>query len=144
MAVGAAAPAAKTVALHFLSKQVYIRVSDASGRPLSPNTAGAAGDRLSIASNDYAGNHEHPARQATASDHIVCTLTSANTALCDGAMAIGGSMILGDDFALNFTSTAPATLKVTGGTGTYRHVNGTVVAKTVNSTLTDLTLKISY
>jgi hypothetical protein len=59
---------------------VYSRISDASGHPLSPNSAPAVGDRLSFASNDYAGNHKHHAKQTTASDHIVCTLTSTSTA----------------------------------------------------------------
>ena len=35
------AAAAKTVTLHFFSKQVYTRISDASGHPLSPNAAPA-------------------------------------------------------------------------------------------------------
>lgn len=142
MAVGASAAAAKTVTLHFFSKQVYSRISDASGTPLPSNAAPAAGDRLSFASNDYVGNHKHHAKKATASDHVVCTLTSSSTALCDGVIAIGGSMILGDDFVLNFASNQ-TTLKITGGTGAYQHVHGTIVAKTVSSTNTDLTVKIS-
>jgi hypothetical protein len=140
MAVGASAAAAKTVTLHFFSKQVYSRISDASGHPL--HSAPAVGDRLSNASNDYAGNHKHHAKHPTASDHIVCTLTSISSALCDGTIAIGGSMILGDDFVLNFTSNAPTVVKITGGTGTYRHAHGTIIAKTVGNN-TDLTIKVS-
>ena len=142
MAVGASAAAAKTVTLHFFSKQVYSRISDASGHALPPNSAPAVGDRLSNASNDYAGNHKHHAKHPTASDHIVCTLTSTSSALCDGTIAIGGSMILGDDFVLNFTSNAPTVVTITGGTGTYRHAHGTIIAKTVGNN-TDLTIKVS-
>lgn len=141
--MGASAAAAKTVTLHFFSKQVYSRLSNASGRPLPPNSAPAVGDRFSFASNDYVGNHTHYAKQATASDHVVCTLTStsASSNLCDGTIAIGGSMILGDDFVLNFNSNL-TTLKITGGTGTYRHAHGTIIAKTVGNN-TDLTIKVS-
>jgi len=142
MAVGASAAAAKTVTLHFFSKQVYMRISDASGHPLSPNAAPAVGDRLSFASNDYAGNHKRHAKQATASDHIVCTLTSASSALCDGTIAIGGSLILGDDFVLDFTSNAATAVKITGGTGVYWHAHGTVIAKSVGNN-SDLTIKVS-
>jgi hypothetical protein len=39
-----------------------------------------------------------------------------STALCDGTLAIGGAMILGDDFVLNFNSNI-TTVKITGGTG---------------------------
>lgn len=141
-AVGASAAAAKTTTLHFFSKQVYSRISDASGHPLPPNSAPAVGDRFSFASNDYAGNHKHHAKQATASDHIVCTLTGTSSALCDGTIAIGGSMILGDDFVLNFSSNAATTVKITGGTGVYRHAHGTVIAKPVGNN-TDVTIKVS-
>lgn len=142
MAVGASAAAAKTVTLHFFSKQVYTRISDASGHPVAPNAAPAPGDRLSFASNDYAGNHKRHAKQAIASDHIVCTLTSNSTALCDGTIAAGGSLIMGDDFVLNFNSNAPTTVKITGGTGIYRHAHGTVIAKCVGNN-SDLTIKVS-
>ena len=142
MAVGASAAAAKTVTLHYFSKQVYTRISDAGGHPLSPNSAPAVGDRISSASDDYAGNHKHHAKQATASDHIVCMLTSTSSAVCDGTIAIGGSMILGDDFVLNFTSNAVTTVKITGGTGLYRHAHGTIIAKSAGNN-TDLTIKVS-
>jgi hypothetical protein len=142
MAVGASAAAAKTVTLHFFSKQVYSRISDASGHSLPPRSAPAVGDRLSFASNDYVGNHKHHAKQATASDHVVCTLTSTSSALCDGTVAIGGSMILGDDFVDNFNSSAATTVKITGGTGLYLHAHGTVIAKPVGNN-TDLTIMVS-
>ena len=142
IAASASAAAAKTSTLHFFSKQVYSRISDASGHPAVPPLT--VGDRLSFASNDYAGNHKHHARQATASDHVVCTVTSTitSTALCDGTIAIGGSMIFGDDFVLNFVSNAATTVKITGGTGLYRHAHGTVIIKPVGDN-TDLTIKVS-
>ncbi len=144
VAVGASAAAAKTVTLHFFSKQVYTRVSDANGHPLPPDAGLAVGDRISNGSNDYAGNHKHHAKQAAASDHVVCILTSSSSALCDGTIAIGGSMIFGDDFVLKFTSNV-TTVKVTGGTGAYRHVHGTVIDKPVssNGNNSDITIKIS-
>jgi hypothetical protein len=142
MAASASAAAVKTRTMHFFSKQVYSRISDASGHHALPPLA--VGDRLSFASNDYAGNHKHHARQATASDHIVCTVTSTatSTALCDGTIAIDGSMIIGDDFALNFVSNAATRVKITGGTGLYRHAHGIVVAKPVGDNA-DLTIKLS-
>jgi hypothetical protein len=140
-AVGASAAAAKTVTLHFFSKQVYSRMSDASGKPLSPNSAPAVGDRFSFASDDYVGNHKRHAKLATASDHVVCTIASTSSGLCDGTIAIGGAMIFGDDFVLNFNSNT-TTLKITGGTGRYRRARGTVIAKTVGNN-TDLTVNVS-
>ena len=121
---------------------MYSRISDASGKPLSASSAPAAGDRISFASNDYVGNHKHHAKRATASDHIVCTLTSASTGLCDGTIAVGGAMILGDDFPFDFNSNV-TTVKLTGGTGRYRHAHGTVIAKSVGNN-SDLTIKVSF
>lgn len=143
LAIGASAAVAKRVTMHFFSKGVYTRISDATGKPLPPNSAPAVGDRLSFASNDYVGNHKHHAKHATASDHIGCTLISASSALCDGTIAIAGSMILGDDFVLDLNSTAPTIVKITGGTGRYRHAHGTVIAKPVGNN-TDLTIKVRY
>ena len=140
VAVGVSAAAANAVTLHYFSKQVYQRFSDASGKPLRPPAAPGAGTRFSFASNDYAGNHKHHARRATASDHVVCTLTSPGAALCDGTVAIGGSMIIGDDFVLNFSAKVTK-VKITGGTGVYRHAHGTIIATTVGSN-TDLTVKV--
>ncbi len=140
-AVGASAATAKTVTLHFFSKQVYSRISDASGKPVSPKSAPAVGDRFSFASNDYVGNHKHHARRATASDHVICTLTSSSVGLCDGTIAIGGAMIIGDDFVLNFNSNKITKLKITGGTGRYRNARGTVIAKAAGNN-DDLTIKV--
>ncbi len=141
--IGASAAAAKSVTLHFFSKSVYTRVSNASGNSVSQSSGPAAGDRYSSASNDYVGNHKHHAKLATASDHIVCTLTSSSTSLCDGTIAIGGAMIFGDDFALNFNSSSPTVVKITGGTGIYRHAHGTVIAKSVGKN-SDVTIKVRY
>jgi hypothetical protein len=140
----AAMPAsAKTTTLHFFSKGVYARLSDSSGKVLPSSSRPTVGDRLSVASNDYAGNHKHHAKTATASDRIACTVTGPSTALCDGTFALGGAMLLGDDFVLNFVSNAPTIVKITGGTGRYRHAHGTVVAKTITPNTSDLTIKVT-
>ena len=143
MAAVASAAAAKTISLHFFSKQVYSRISDANGHPLPPNSGLAVGDRISNAFNDYAGNHKHHAKQATASNHVACIVTSSSTFLCDDTIAIGGSMILTDDFVINFLSKGPTTVKITGGTGTHWHARGTVIATTfLGQPGVDLTIEI--
>lgn len=145
MGVGASAAAAKTTTYHFFSKDVYSRISDANGNPVSPNAMPVAGDRFSFASDDYVGNHRHHARRATASDHVVCTIMPNGKGLCDGQISIGGSMILGDDFVLDFSAQGPSVtvLKITGGTGRYRHARGTIVAKSVSQNTTDLTIRVT-
>jgi hypothetical protein len=73
---------------------------------------------------------------------LLYTSTITSSALCDGTIAIGGSMIFGDDFVLNFISSAATTVKITGGTGVYRHARGTIVVKPVGDN-NDLTIKVS-
>jgi hypothetical protein len=136
--------AAKTVALHFFSKQVYFRLSYANGKPLPPTAPQSDAERISIAGNDYAGDDKQHAKQATASDHFVCIpRNSTPGALCDATFAIGGSMILADDFVFSFCCPPPPqTFKITGGTGLYVHAHGTVIAKAVGKG-TDFTIKVS-
>ena len=79
----------------------------------------------------------------TASDHVVCIVTSLSSGLCDGTFAVGGSLILGDDFVLHFTSNSPTVVKITGGTGRYRHAHGTVTVKSVSNHTNNVTIKVS-
>jgi hypothetical protein len=126
-----AAPAvANSTTLHFFSKQVYSKFTGPTGKPLPPHTAPAPGDRVTFASDDYVGTGKHHAKRPTASDREDCTLTSPTAAICDGAIAIGGSMLFADNFTLNFSAKV-TTVKITGGTGRYRHAHGTVVATTL-------------
>jgi hypothetical protein len=141
-AVATPAAAANAVTMHFFAKQVYFRGSDASGKQKPPNAMPVVGDRLSFADNYYAGNHKHHATKATASDHVDCTVTTTSTALCDGTIAIGGSMIIGDDFVINFNSNI-TTVKIAGGTGRYRRAHGTVTNKSVSNNTSDITIKLS-
>jgi hypothetical protein len=151
-AVGATAVTAKTVTRHFVtthffSKRAYTRISDASGRKLSSNFVPAVGDRVSWANNDYSGDHNHHAKKATASDETVCTVMSSSGALCDGIFAIGGSMIIADDYVLRRPSKklTNITIKITGGTGRYQGARGTISGIAVGNSLyaTDLTINVS-
>jgi hypothetical protein len=81
--------------------------------------------------HDYVGNHTHHAKTWTASDHIRCvfqtvpsTPTGTATAVCDGQIAIGGSMLLADHVTATM-SNASTNVPITGGTGAYRGYHGT-------------------
>ena len=138
-----AAPAsAKTTTYHYFSHQVYSQGYDANGRPLSQNAQPSLGAVFSSGSDDYVGNHTHHARTATASDHIVCTITSnPMIGRCYGQIAIGGAMIFGDNFTLNFGSPDATVIKITGGTGRFRRARGTITAQSVGND-TDLTVTV--
>lgn len=143
MAVGASAVAAKTVSVHLFAKRVYSRSSDPNGHPLPPHSGLAVSDRISTAFDDYSGNRLHHLKQVTASTHVMCVVRSGTTFLCDETTAIGGSMILGDDVVINLVAKGPTTFKITGGTGTYQHARGIVIARSVlGEPALDLTIEI--
>ncbi len=139
-AVSAAPASAKTVTLHFFSKQVYSTFTGPNGQPVSQNSPPAQGDRLEFANDDYVGNHKKHARKATASDHVVCSITAVSgnsaTATCSGDFALGGSMVIASNFTLNLSQNSgnPGPIKLSGGTGRYKHARGTVVVKTIGNT----------
>jgi len=142
MALSAMPASARTITLHFFSKQVYSSFTGPTGQPLGPTAAPALGDRFSFADDDYVGNHRHHARTPFASDHSDCTIVSAGTALCDGQLALGGSMLFANNFAVSTSSSSgPSKVPINGGTNQYRHAHGTVLTKSLpHSNNTDTTV----
>ena len=148
LVVIAPAAGARTAALHYFSKQTGNTFINPQGRALAPNTPPAAGDVNDITSIDYLGNHKHHANNPTASDHLRCTITSftgsAATANCDAQVAIGGSMLLGNDVTFTLSNgSAPLVVPINGGTSIYRHAHGKIIATNVGNN-TDFDIKVTY
>jgi hypothetical protein len=122
----------------------------ANGSPVTnPNAAPAPGDYVDNTGTDYSGNHSSHSSSVAATDHLACTFTtvtaSGGTAICQGQFAIGNSMLLAQHVPISFTQTSgPMTVNITGGTGQYQGVHGTVsVAEVPNSNNTDFTITFS-
>lgn len=148
LAVLVPAASAKTVTLHYFSKQTSSTIVTPQGQPLGPNARPRIGDISDDTGIDYVGNHKHHAKQATASDHLRCTIKSftsgGGTATCDGQIAIGGSMLLANSSPLTFSNTnAPTVVSINGGTGIYRHAHGRIVGTTVGNN-TDFLIRVKY
>lgn len=117
--------------MHYFSKfesQVFLT---AAGKPFSPSKTDqpVAGDSIDGTNLDYVGSHLHHAAGWTASDHELCILDSKGNPVCYAQVAIGGSMILAQaDLGHVSASTSESTFQVTGGTGTFQGVTGTIVA----------------
>jgi hypothetical protein len=131
VAVFATAPAdaAKQVRLKFFSQSESVKLTDPSGNPLA-NGGPAAGDRLVSTDRNFVGNHKHHAKRYTSTDHLSCTFTSAAAAVCDGQIAIGSSLVFSDRVPVNL-SEPNLTIPLTGGTGRFKGMKGTAVAKAV-------------
>ena len=148
LAVLVPAASAKTVTLHYFSKQTSNTILTPQGQPLAPNTQPSIGDVNDITGVDYAGNHKHHAKRATASDHLRCTITSfasgGGAATCDGQIAISGSMLLANAAPLTFSATnAPTVVSINGGTGVYRHAHGKIAVTSVGNN-TDYVVRVTY
>jgi hypothetical protein len=145
LAVMAPAATARTVTLHIFSRQTSSTFVDAHGHPVPPNTAPAVGDIFDNTGVDYAGNHKHHAAKPNGSDHLRCTITGMTaagpTALCNGQVAIGGSMLLANDERLTLSNSAPST-PINGGTGIYRHAHGLLTPKNFGNN-TDFTIRVT-
>jgi hypothetical protein len=117
--------------LHYFSKfesQVFLTTS---GKPFSPSEKNqpVPGDSIEGTNLDYVGNHVHHATNWTASDHELCVLDDKGNAVCHAEVAIGGSMILAQaNLGHVSASTSASTFQITGGTGIYQGVTGTIVA----------------
>ncbi|HXW78468.1 MAG TPA: hypothetical protein VEJ84_03165 [Acidimicrobiales bacterium] len=127
--------------LHYFSKfesQIFLT---AAGKPFNPSEKNppVPGDSIEGTNLDYVGNHVHHAANWTASDHELCVLDNKGNPVCHAQVAIGGSMILAEaDLGHVTANTTTSTFQVTGGTGTFQGVTGTIV-----STQTDPTSQTS-
>jgi len=116
----ASAPAAgKTETLRFFSKVDQLTLTHADGTVVDKPTAEPVpGDRLDIYASDFAGNHKRHAKQATGSEHVVCTFGTSPEPDCVAHVALGGSLLIFHGF--------PGTL--IGGAGKYLGATGKVIS----------------
>jgi hypothetical protein len=140
---------AKTATLHLFSRQTSSTFVTPQGKPLPPNTPPAAGDISDNTDVDYVGTHQHHAKNPTGSDHLRCTITSfaaaGATGVCDGQIAIGGSMLLVNHETVALSESARLTFRINGGTGIYRHAHGKLITTNIgNTSNSDFDIKITY
>lgn len=132
--------------MHYFSKfesQAFLTAAGKSFAPSEKNPP-VPGDYVESTDLDYVGNHVLHAPNWTASDHELCILDSKGDPVCHAQVAIGGSMILAQGALPGGPNTPPRlTFEVTGGTGTFQGVTGTIVvvnitpsAQTSNSDVT--------
>jgi hypothetical protein len=150
--VAAPAGAASTTTYHFWSKQTSSKNFTAAGAPVTnSNAVPAPGDYFISTDSEYMGDHTKHDSDVYATDHIICTFVTVDTAtmtftgVCDAQLALPGGMLIADRQKLNF-ATDRVVVPVTGGTGKYAGVKSgsSVTSITYNekSNNTDLIVKI--
>jgi hypothetical protein len=131
--------------LHFFSQSQTMTFSTAAGKPFSPSKSNPprAGDEIESTDLDYVGNHANHAASWTASDHLLCIIGTSGSPVCHAEIAIGSSMILLRGLA---TQSPHASFVVTGGTGRFKGVTGTLVSANISpssdTSSSDLTIRL--
>ena len=141
-----AASANTATTLHFFDRNLSSTFTDPSGHSIgnstTPPPSGSAVDSTAIG---YAGNSAHHAKVPTASIHLDCIVTTAPKAVCFAQVAIGGSMLLANQFTVSLAgSESPfSKVEINGGIGKFAHARGTVHTTPVGTSDSNITITYS-
>jgi hypothetical protein len=135
-----AVPLSAGTTLPFYSVQQTLQFSNAAGQPIRSADA-TTGDRYDSTDLYFAGTKRHHASSFSASDHLACTFTAANTQTCNNQIAIGGSLLLLNN-VLEPASGTKVSAPINAGTGTYQNVGGTFETG-VDTISTDVTITLT-
>jgi hypothetical protein len=136
------ARAAGTATLHFYSTNQTMAATNAAGQPITGKQF-TVGDHYDATDLYYVGSHKHHASSVSASDHLACTFPNATTTTCSGQIAIGGSLLLGNDVTLT-TQNGTGSLPINAGTGKYKNARGTALFTPIgNSNNVDITITLT-
>jgi hypothetical protein len=142
----AGAASAKSRTLHFFQIGGPTQFYNPSGHPINlnpPATLPKPGDSFDETDLNYAGTAAHHASHWTASDHLTCTFTNADTGRCDTQIAIGGSLLLSNNFTIHFQR-PEVVVAINEGTGLFHGVHGGFTDKDLpNSNNSILTIHLS-
>jgi hypothetical protein len=119
-----------------------LRFTSAAGKPLPNVDPTKVGDTYDSTDLYYAGTKRHHASSFSASDHLACTFTAANTQTCDNQIAIGASLLLLNNVVEPASGVTTVSVPINAGTGTYQSVGGTWESG-VNTVTSDVTITLT-
>ena len=122
----AGAASAKSQTLRFYQVSGPTRFYNSAGEKINvnpPATLPSVGDSFDETDLDYTGTAKHHTSRWTASDHLTCSFTNADTGTCNSQIAIGSSLLLSNNFTLHFRL-AREPIPIDEGTGLFGHVHG--------------------
>lgn len=141
-----ATQASAATTLHFYDKQLSSTFTDPSGHPIGNSSKPPpSGSAIDITAIGYAGNSKHHATAPTASIHLACVVTTAPKAVCFAQVAIGGSMLLANQFTVSLAGSGSpfSTVKINGGIGKFAHAHGTAHSTPAGKNTTNVTITYS-
>jgi len=137
-----AVPLRAGTSLPFHTVQQTLRFTSAAGQPLPNVNATKVGDTYDSTDLYYAGTKRHHASSFSASDHLACTFTAADTQTCNNQIAIGGSLLLLNNVLEPASGVTTVSVPINAGTGTYRNVGGRWESG-VNTVASDVTITLT-
>jgi hypothetical protein len=148
---GAPSVSSTPQAIHLYSVSTENLQFGPDGKALTdPNAPPASGDYFVSSDDNYLGTHTNHGKAVVATDHLVCVLTAFSqsaqtaTAVCDGAVAFGNSMLVAEHQTVQLSNAQKVTINLTGGTGRYEGAHGTVESTSLaNTDNSDVTVTIS-
>lgn len=136
-----AGPPSSGTTLQFHTVQQTLLFTSAAGKPLPNVDATKAGDTYDSTDLYYAGTKAHHASNFSASDHLACTFTTANTQTCNNQIAIGGSLLLLNDVVEPASAATTVFAPINAGTGEYKNTFGRWESG-VNTVASDVTITL--
>ncbi|MGH9045294.1 MAG: hypothetical protein ACRDVP_10770 [Acidimicrobiales bacterium] len=130
-------PISRIVTLHYFSKDTKTKAWDPKGRTLAKGSSPQKGDKLSVLSNEYSGNHKHHSRKPVGSGTLKCTYANGTTASCTYTLSVAGSQVAGKASLVEMQS-GLASFGVNGGSGSYQGVKGLISSTAVGAKGADL------
>jgi hypothetical protein len=101
----------------------------------NPSAAPSLGSYVVGTDTDYDGSHAGHSSQAVGTDHLYCLITKAPaTGTCSAQFQLGSGMLISDHSTQDLSSNQAMTFPITGGTGSYAGVHGTVTVTPVPGT----------
>ncbi len=137
-----AVPLTPGTTLPFHTVQQTLRFTSATGKPLPNIDATTVGDSYDSTDLYYAGTNRHHASSFSASDHLACTFTAADTQTCNDQIAIGGSLLLLNHVLLPASGGTTVSAPINGGTGVYQNASGRWESG-VNSVISNVTITLT-
>jgi hypothetical protein len=145
VAVAAPVAGAKTETLSYYQVEGPTHFYNAQGRRIKldpPATLPTAGDRLDETDTDYAGTFKKHAKAWTSTDHLSCTFTSSSTGICNFQIAAVGSLLLFNNFTVDFQDSTYV-VKLSEGTGSFEGAHGTLRIADLPNGNSNLVVKVS-
>jgi hypothetical protein len=130
-AIGVPTASANSHQLSFYQVSGPARFHNQAGKPINihpPATLPKAGDGFDETDTLYAGTATSHRKQLGGTDHMTCTFSNSNTGSCDLQIAVGGSMLLFNQFVLHFEDNS-AVVRLSEATGQFTDVHGSLTIR---------------